>query len=198
MKMKVVTNEELESELKQTKEELYKTSMEKEALKKAIWDMLNYAQMFILLLDSKMNILLINNSFSVKLGFKDERELIGRCWLDFIKPKEHDQISAIHQSVAHGSEADQEKYREVVNDIIKPNGQVCTIKWFNFAVNHEYNLTFSFGIPKEFPTEITESSIRSYYQDVLQKDKTMILSLRDTVLGGMKASDKCDPDLGGF
>lgn len=198
METKVISNEELESRLKQTKKELHKTSAEKEALKKAIWDMLNYAQMFILLLDSKMNILLINYSFAVKLGFKNEKEPIGRCWLDFIKPKEHDQISAIHHSLVHDSEKENHKYREVVSDIVKLNGKVCTIKWFNFAVNHEYNLTFSFGIPKEFPTEITEHSIRSYYQDVLQKDKTMILSLRDTVLGGIKASDKCDPELGGF
>lgn len=194
MKMK---NEKLKSELKQAKKELCKSSLEKEALKKAIWDMLNYAQMFILLLDPKLNILLINHSFAVKLGFKDEKEPIGRCWLDFIKPKEHGQISAIHHSLAYGDKKEFEKYREVVSDIIRLDGGVCTIKWFNLPINHEYNLIFSFGIPKEFPTEITESSIRSYYQDILQKDKTMILSLRDTVLG-IKEFDRCETELGGF
>lgn len=182
--------ESLKSELKETKQELCKTFKEKEALKKAIWDMLNYAEIFALLLDPKMNILLINYSLATKLGFEDEKEAVGKSWLNFIKPEEHDQISTIHHTLAY--EEDSERYREVVSDIVKLNGKVCTIKWFNFRVNSEYHLTFSFGMPKEIPTKITEESIRSYYQDVLEKDKTMIMSLRDTVVKGFKTPDFCE------
>jgi hypothetical protein len=130
--MEVMSNEELKSALRQTKEKLQRASMEKEALEKAVWDMINYANMFVLLLDPKMN------------GFNDPKEVIGRCWLDFIKPNEQDQIYAIHHSLAHDSEEESEKYREVVNDIVKLDGKVCTIKWFNFPINHQYHLTFSF------------------------------------------------------
>jgi len=183
---------ELRSVLEQTKKELQKTSTEKEALQKAIWDMLNYANMFILLLDSNMDILLINHSFAKKLGFDNSQEVIGKCWLDFIKPENHDNIYVVHHSLINDSEEESEKYREVVGDIIKPNGQVCTIKWFNFPINHQYNLIFSIGIPKEMPSEITEESVRSYYNDILQKDKTMILSLKDRVVKDIETLDVCE------
>ncbi len=157
--------------------------------------MLNYANIFILLLDQKMNVLLINYSFATKLGFDDPKEITGRCWLDFIKPEDQDHIYAIHHSLSHDSEKESKKYREVVNDIIKPDGQVCTIKWFNFPINHQYQLTFSFGIPKDMPPEITEESIRTYYSEILEKDKTMILSLRDKVVKDLKTLDACETEL---
>jgi hypothetical protein len=43
-------------------------------------------------------------------------------------------------------------------------------------------MTFSFGLPITIPAEITEDSIRSYYRDIIEKDKTLIKSLRETVL----------------
>jgi len=195
MNTKVMSKEELESELRQTKDKLEKASKEKEALKKAIWDMLNYANMFILLLDPKMNILLINQSFASKLGFKDSNELIGRCWLDFIQPQDQDKIYAVHHSLSQDSEKESSKYREVVNDIIKPDGKICTIKWFNFPINHQYHLTFSFGIPAEMPAEITEESIRTYYRDILQKDKTMISSLKDKAIKDLQTLEACETEL---
>jgi len=185
----------LQSQLKEAEEKLSKTFKEKEALRKAIWDMLNYANIFVVLLDSEMNIVLINYSLATKLGFKDETEAIGRCWLDFIKPEEHDQLTTIHHSLAY--EGDHEKYREVINDIVKLSGDTCTIKWFNFTVNSDYHLTFSLGIPKEFPIQVTEESVRSYYKDVLAKDRTTIDSLRDMIVKGTKTPDFCKTELGG-
>jgi PAS domain S-box-containing protein len=196
MEKSVKERNELETKLKKAESDLEQLSMKKTALEKAIWDLLNHANIFVLLLDHRMNILLINHSFSVKLGFNNPKELIGKCWLDFIKPEEHDRIAAIHHELAFKDDEEEHKYREVVNDIIKPNGKVCTIKWFNFSVNHEYNLTFSIGIPKEVPTQVTEDSIRNYYQHVLEKDKTMITSLRDTVIKGLRADKVCND--GGF
>lgn len=184
----------LQTELKETKQKLVRSFREKEALTKAIWDMLNYANIFVVLLDDKLNIVLINYSLAIKLGFKNEEEVVGRCWLDFIKPTEKEQIFAIHQSLY---EENHEKYRETVSEIVKVDGSTCTIKWFNFVVNDNYRLTFRFGILKEFPTEVTEESLRSYYQDILLKDKTMIRSLRDMVVKKIETPDFCSTDLGG-
>lgn len=181
-------SESLESKLRKTEDQLKKVSMEKEALERAIWDMLNHSKVYVLLLDAHMNVLLINNNFATKLGFESEKDVIGKCWLDFIKPEEQDQIINIHESLAFTDKEEAHKYREVVNDVVRLDGHVCTIKWFNFSVNHEYNLTFSIGIPKDPPSKISEESIRKYYQDVLEKDKTMISSLRDTVLRESKKS----------
>jgi len=193
--MKTKQIEGLQSELKETKEELDKSFREKEALRKAIWNLLNYAKIFVVLLDANMNIILINYSLATKLGFKDETEAIGRCWLDFIKPEEHEQITAIHHALAY--EEDSERYREIVSDIVKLNGKTCTIKWFNITINNNYHLTFSFGIPKEFPIEVTEESVRSYYKDVLEKDRTTIDSLRDLVIKRTNIPDFCKTNLGG-
>lgn len=195
MDIKVMSSEELKSELREANEKLERASHEKEALQKAIWDMLNYANMFILLLDSKMNILLINQSFASKLGFNDSNKLVGRCWLDFIQPEDQDRVYAIHHSLSQDSEEESSKYREVINDIIKPDGKICTVKWFNFPINHQYHLTFSFGIPAEIPVKITEDSLRNYYLDILQKDKTMILSLKDIAIKDLKTLEACEAEL---
>jgi PAS domain S-box-containing protein len=185
----------LESELKETKDKLKQTSMKKEALEKAIWDMINYANIFVLLLDSKMHVLLINQSFSKTLGFDDAKEVIDKCWLDFIKPEDKDLITAVHHSLAFDGEKESKKYREVVSDIIKLDGESLSIKWFNFPINHQYNLTFSFGIPTEVPAEITEESIRTYYREILLKDKTMILSLKDMAIKDLQTLDNCEREL---
>ena len=84
----------LKKELEETKKELDKT-------KNAILDMMNYSDMFVLVLDEKMNIKFINWSLSTNLGFKDEFEPVGRCWLDFIKKDEVENISYIHSVPPH-------------------------------------------------------------------------------------------------
>ena len=199
--MDKMSNEELKTALRQTEEKLEKASTEKEALEKAIWDMMNYANVFILLLDPKMNVLLINNTFTKKLGFNDPKDVIGKCWLDFIKPKDRNHIHAVHHSLAYDGE-ESSKYKEVVNDVINPDGQIVTVKWFNFPINHQYHLTFSFGIQEETLPEMTEDSIRTYYHEILQKDKTMILSLKDRAIKDLKTLEACETELsnlqGGF
>lgn len=190
----IITSEnKLEAELKKAKEELSKTSGEKEALQKAIWDMLNYTNMFVLLLDKDMNIKLINYSLAIKLGFSDEKEPLGRCWLDFIKEDERSQSSVIHHAISH--EENEVEYKEVISDIVKLDGKFCRIKWFNTSLNNHTYMTFSFGILKENDNEMTEDSIRTYYKDIIEKDKTMIRSLRDSVLKGIQTVDICVPSL---
>jgi len=185
----------LESELKEAKDKLKQTSMKKEALEKAIWDMINYANIFVLLLDSKMNVLLINQSFSKTLGFDDPKEVIDKCWLDFIKPEDKEFINIVHHSLAFDNEKVSKKYMEVVNDVVKTDGESLSIRWFNFPINHQYNLIFSFGLPTEIPAEITEESIRTYYQEILLKDKTMILSLKDMAIKDLQTLDNCEREL---
>ena len=180
------TENDLKHKLKETKNELLKT-------KAAIWDMLNYANMYVLLLDNKMNIQFTNYNLAITLGFENEFEPIGRCWLDFIKEKDQKLISNIHQCLITGNNCD--NYREFVSDIITKDGTIITVKWFNAPVNHSYNWTFSFGLVSKPPAKITEDSIRSYYRDVLAKDRTMIQSMRDMIIGGIKRPDSCEPDL---
>jgi PAS domain S-box-containing protein len=168
-------------ELNQTKKELEKSKKERQLLKKAIWDMLNYANLYVVLLDKELNIRLVNYSLATKLGFKNEREPIGRCWLDFIKEEERIKIKAIHYDLSTNQES---KFFEHQNEIITINGETILVKWFNTQINSHYNMTFSFGMPKSIPAEITEDSIRTYYREIVEKDKTMIRTLREAVLNG--------------
>lgn len=147
---------------------------------KAVWDMLNYANMFVLLLDEQMNIKLINWSLATALGFKNENEPIGRCWLDFLPPKDKEWIKTIHYAVTYSTQ-EAKKYREVSNNIVALDGTIIRAKWFNAMINHNYNFTFSMGIYEEpqLKTEVTEDSIRAFYRDVIEKDKVMIKALKD-------------------
>ena len=184
----------LKEKLRQQEETIKGLKEESIGLKKAIWDMLNYANMYVLLLNSKMIITLINWSLATELGFKDEREPIGKCWLDFIPEEITDMIEIAHNHLAFKS--DKKKYREVTNEVKCLDGKKITIKWFNIPINSEYHMTFSMGIKLSTPvpssdiTIVTEDSIRSYYKDIIEKDRTMIQSLRDVVVNGI-SGDSC-------
>lgn len=171
----------LKYELKETKEQLEEANKKHQDLQKALWDMLNYANMFVLLLDSEMNIKLINWSLATALEFKREEDPVGRNWLDFIKKEEKESITNLHHNIAHNTEIGRLR-NEITNDIITLSGKVITVQWFNTFINHEYNMTFSFGILRNNPPRVTEESIRSYYRNVIKKDKTMIKSIRDSVI----------------
>jgi PAS domain S-box-containing protein len=177
-----MTMDKLKKELEETKKELERT-------KNAIWDMMNYSTMYVLILDSNMHIKFINWSLAIALGFQNEEEPIGRCWLDFIPEDHRKSIAEIHNSIKTNLD---EKYREVVNDIQCTNGDIMTVKWFNTKINRDHEWTFSFGLLMEATTQVTEESIRSYYHDILKKDRTAILSLRDKILGDSNI-DVCEP-----
>lgn len=150
-------------------------------LKKAIWDMLNYANMYVLMLDKDMTIQLINWSLATDLGAENEKELIGRNWLDFI-PDEYKKIIKI----AHLEMCTNIKdctYREMSNEVMKLDGSKFLVKWFNIPINHGYNITFSIGLKINVSeaTVVSEDSIRAYYRDIINKDRTMIKSLKEFV-----------------
>lgn len=169
----------LEKELNEVRKELKILKDNENLLRKAIWDMLNYANMFVVILDSRMIIKLINYSLSISLGFKDEIEPIGRCWLDFIPDDSKNLIKIAHNKLVFNR--DVKNYREVINEIIGIDNKINLVKWFNIPINSIYNLTLSFGLSLDNKPEVTEESIRSYYTNIIEKDKTMIQSLRDSL-----------------
>ena len=90
----------MKSDIKSLETELDRTKKELGATRKAIWDMLNYANMYVVILDKEMRIKLINYSLATELGFASEDEPIGKCWLDFIPENEHDKMSTVHESLS--------------------------------------------------------------------------------------------------
>jgi len=173
------------------KELEYSTQMEKIQL--SILEMLNYANMYVLILDEKMRIKFINYSLAIELGFKNELEPLGRCWLDFILDKDREMIKNIHSVISTTDE--REKYKELVSDICKLDNSIITVKWFNIRINHKYNWTFSFGINRNKTVEITEDSLRAYWEDKVLRDTTMIQSMRDLLTREKKEyDDSCTPE----
>jgi len=168
-------------------------SDEANKLRKAIWDMMNFANMYVLVLDEKMNIKFANYSLANILGFENEHIILGRCWLDFIKKEDKKSIHGVHLAIS--TDEEENRFGEVTNDIVSINGEYISVKWFNSHINHDYNWSFSIGIQQEKPIMITEESIRAYYTHVIANDRTMILSLRNSILSEGKMPTDCEPDL---
>lgn len=161
-------------------------------LVKTIFDMLNYANMYVLVLDDKMEIKYVNQSLAVDLGFKNYKKAIGRCWLDFVNPSDKKLIVTVHKIICSGAK-EAGKYEEFQNSIFSLDGKKYDVTWFNSYTNGDIKWSFSFGIRKKPITEITTDSIRSYYQDVIHKDKTMIEAMRDMIIFKEKVIDSCEP-----
>lgn len=176
--------------MSENKEE--KILRELKELREVIFNMLNFTNMYCLVLDNKLVIKFVNLSLAIDLGFKCYTDLINKCWLDFIDKKEITMINTVHSAIANGIENWEEKYREVQNKIITKEGKFISVHWFNSHINTDLNWTFSFGIKRE-PIIDSVDSIRDFYYDVIQKDRVMINSMRDAMGLRDKIIDSCRP-----
>ena len=192
--MKMNNNDFYDTEIQKHKMMIEELTQESSSLKKAIWDLLNYSNVFLLLLDPKMTVKLCNWSLAKCLDFDTEKALTGRCWLEFIPENIQDRIKVIYHAISFDSNIENHKYREITHDIKTANNKIITVKWFNTQVNHESNMTMSMGLKLTDNLNIFESedSIRAYYHDIIKKDRTMITSLKDVVLQGIDKIDTCE------
>lgn len=177
--------------MSENKEE--KILRELKELREVIFNMLNFTNMYCLVLDNKLVIKFVNLSLAIDLGFESYTNLIDQCWLDFIDEREITMITTVHSAVANGIENWEEKYREVQNKIITKEGKSISVHWFNSHINTDLNWTFSFGIKRE-PVIDSVDSIRDFYYDVIQKDRVMINSMRDVMGLRDKIVDSCRPN----
>jgi len=187
------TDEDLKKEIEKQREIIEKLKVEANSLKKAIWDMLNYANVYVLLLDKNLIIRLINYSLARDLGYKNEKVAIGHCWLDHVPPSSLTIVRLAHRELIYGK--DKVKYREVTNDLKMRDSTLSSTKWFNIPINSKYNMTFSVGIKLTSPEDymrISEDSIRSYYKDIIEKDRSMIKSLREVAMKNCDEDDELD------
>lgn len=181
----------LKHELESSKKIIQELQQNSSELKKAIWDMLNYANMYVLILDKDMTVELINWSLATELGFKEEKEVIGKCWVDFIPEEYRDLIKVAHFCLVHKEGCHQ--YKEMANEVQRLDGTIFLVKWFNIPINHNYNMTLSMGLKTDIneSTIVSEDSIRSYYRDIIAKDRTMIQSLKDIAIKGLIKDPTC-------
>lgn len=179
----------LRSELELSQKEIGELKEEAKSLKKAVWDMLNFSPIYVVILDKDMNIVLINNNLATDLGFKDEKEPLGMCWGDFVPEDAKKVVLVAHAKIAFKQD---KEYREVTNDISTLKKQRILVKWFNFPINSGAHMTFSIGLPRGFSKneDITEERIRKYYNDILERDATMVKSIKESI-DGLNLSNTC-------
>lgn len=176
--------------MSETKEQ--RMGREMQELREVIFNMLNFTNMYCLVLNDQLIIKFVNLSLAMDLGYDSYTELLDKCWLDFVKEKDREMIATVHSAVANGIGNWEDKYREVQSDIITKDGKIISVFWFNSHINTNINWTFSFGIKKE-PVIDSVDSIRDFYYDVIQKDRVMINSMRDVMGLRDKIVDSCKP-----
>jgi len=105
--------------------------------------MLNYANMFVIVLDENMNIKFMNWSLSKALGLENEEIALGKCWLDFVSEKDKTIITGVHSLI---TKREDDTVKEFMNDIVDVEGNCLRVKWFNIHINNDYDWTFSIGL----------------------------------------------------
>jgi hypothetical protein len=165
---------------------------EVKGLRNTIFNMLNFTNMYILVLDCEMQIKFANNSLAMDLGFKNYTEIIGKSFLEFIEEKNKEKAIKINYLVANGISVNQ--YREINGEIIGNKGKLL-VTWFNSHISSDLKLTFAFGVRKEEEKCMKDiHCIRTYYRDIIEKDKAMISSMQESIGLCDNVVKSCEPN----
>jgi len=158
---------------------------EVEKIQDGVWKLLDYSNMFVVMLDHDLKIKIINYHLSKTLGFDSPTELTGQDWRQFLRKPDYELIHHVANEIIKGNQ----NYKEFTNDIIDINKKTLTVKWFNTLINHEFNCVFSIGLPLTKEPTIDEDidSLRSYFRDILEQDRTVINAMKEVT---MKYSEK--------
>jgi PAS domain-containing protein len=159
-------------------DEIHEKVNDYEPLKNIFWTILDTCQIYVLILNLKMQIVLANKTLVKDLGYEKSEDILGKYWTEFL-PLEVREPLKIAQSRLVTYE--DKRYRELTNEIALASGNTV-VKWFNIPLE---KMTLSIGLPRLYETiEISEDTIRSYYVDMIEKDRHMIESLKDGLVIG--------------
>jgi len=182
--MKPFTKEEFTNRCKlliNVSDKLYNIYQTKKKIEIGLWDVFNYSNIYLLILDLEMNIRLCSYMLAVDLGFESEDDIIGENWLDFLPTDMRTNIGHIHNYIIKNPNDKKKKYQEVTNDIITKDNKIITVRWFNACINNGVKLSFSIGIPltKNITQDDNIETLRAYWADKISKDRTTINAFRD-------------------
>lgn len=141
-----------------------------------LWSVLDFANYFVVVLDSDMQIRMCNRTLAHFLGFEDEHNIIGKPWADFILRQELELVKYIHNSLISNPK---ETHKEVTTELKNLSGKVVTVKWFSSLVNKKYHFSFNLGIPVQ--SDAIQSSIentREFFEDVIVKHKLTLKAIQ--------------------
>jgi PAS domain S-box-containing protein len=154
----------------------------KRKIELSLWDVFNYSNIYLIILDRKLNIRLCSYMLATDLGFKSEDDIIGMNWNSFLPDPIKPHILKIHTNVIENNT--NKTYQEVTNDIVTKDGKIIEVKWFNSCINNGIKLSFSIGLPltKDITKEDNIETMRSYWLDKISKDKTTIDAFKAMLL----------------
>lgn len=155
-------------------------------LRSSIWDIFNYLNFFLVFLDIDMNIVLANHYLSDFLGYESEYDLIGRNWKQFLAPDETELVEHVHHKNLDVKNKD---FREFLNKIRSKDGTIIEVRWFNCPVINGVSGTFSIGIPGDEISSV--ESMRAYWRDIIEKDKTAIKAMRSLFKSKENGANTC-------
>jgi len=161
------------------------SNSEVKKIQNSVWNIIDYSNMFVVMLDHDLKIKIINYHLSKTLGYEHSNELVEQDWRQFLRKPDHELIHHVCNEIINGNQ----NYKEFTNDIVDINKKTLTVKWFNTLVNNEFNCVFSVGLPLTKEPSIDEDidSLRSYFRDILEQDKTVINAMKEVT---MKYSEK--------
>lgn len=161
------------------------TYSEVEKIQSEIWKLLDYSNLFVVMLDRNLEIKIINYHLSKILGYDRPSDLIKKDWREFLRSPDHELIHHVYNEIIDGNQS----YKEFTNDIIDLEKKTITVKWFNTLINHDFDCIFSVGVPLTKDPSIDEDidSLRAYFRDILEQDRTIINAMKEVT---MKYSEK--------
>lgn len=155
--------------------------LQKEAVQNNLWMALDYSNLFVVVLNKKMEVVLANYQLAKTLGFEDESKIIGTCWLDHLGHVDVDLVKHVFEETLSGSKA----YEEFTNSIYNKNTKkTVTVRWFNTMINNTFNCTFSIGVPivNEPSVDDNVDAVRAYFADILRKDRTTFTAMKEVAM----------------
>jgi len=164
---------EVHEELEKAKNLLYQTQYEVTKLKQSIWELLNYTPIFITVLDENFKIQLSNYHLAKSLGFNNEQEIIGSNFIDFISDIYKEKTQQLLKKILSSSSS----LGETIIEIVSKNRNKILVRWFNLRVENDKTHIIAVGVPTN-SNKMTEDSLRAYYRDVVEHDKTVVESIK--------------------
>lgn len=143
-------------------------------LRNSIWNIFNYLNFIVVILDTNMKIVLANHFLAQFLGYESEFDLIGKDWKPFLHTDECKLISHMHSKLL--TESNYEEYNEFINHLKNKDGEYIEIRWFNYPVINGITGTFSIGIVGNQLESV--ESMRAYWRDVIKNDKVTIKAMK--------------------
>jgi len=154
---------------------------EKNKVIETLYNIFNYSEWYILILDKEMNIKFCNLYLAKTLRNDNIEKLIEKNWLDFIPKNKRETIKHIHNDILN----DGKLFLENINEIKHKNNKTFFIKWFNTKINHGINWIFSIGFPF-YENQLTESNdincIRNKFKELIETDRTTIQLMQEKIL----------------